>query len=216
MITPWSDLWQLLALALGMLTLPGSVLLALLTVAGLLPARRPRNRPIDGRIALVVPAHDEERGIARTVDDLLAEVARDGASELVVVADNRSDATAAVARSRGARVPRRGDTRRCGKGCALDFAFRAVLAEDFKHFVVTDADSVVDPGFLAALRRHFSDGAMAAQARYTVLDTHHGWRTRLMELAFVRLQRAPSTRAQCARHVRRPARKRLRLAPRSA
>ncbi|MAC27765.1 MAG: glycosyl transferase family 2, partial [Myxococcales bacterium] len=56
---------SLLGLGGAALTLPGTVELGLLTTAGLFPARRPPT-PDGGlrRLAVVVPAHDEEAGIA--------------------------------------------------------------------------------------------------------------------------------------------------------
>jgi cellulose synthase/poly-beta-1,6-N-acetylglucosamine synthase-like glycosyltransferase len=168
---------------LAALTLPGTLLLALLSVAGLHGRPTPRRAPAKGRIAIVVPAHNEAQGIERTVRNLLAEVRRDKASDVVVIADNCSDDTAAVAQRCGARVLERSDEQHRGKGFALDFAFRSLLADDYQFFVVIDADSEVAPGFLNVFRRCFAQGSMALQARYTVLNAGTSVRTRLMELA---------------------------------
>jgi cellulose synthase/poly-beta-1,6-N-acetylglucosamine synthase-like glycosyltransferase len=170
------------ALLLALLTLPGTLTLLLLTLAGLLPQRRPA-AAAPGRIALLVPAHDEAAGIGRTLANLRAEARRDGHCSVLVVADNCSDATAAVARRCGARVLERHAPQQRGKGYALDYAFRLLLAEDFAFFIVVDADSVVADGFLAAMRRGFGGGAAALQARYTVLNGGRDWRTALMEVA---------------------------------
>ncbi len=169
--------------ALAALTLPGTLWLAVLTLAGLCPPARARALPARGRIAVVVPAHNEELRLPRTLASLHAEALRDGDAAVVVVADNCSDATADVAQRLGARVLARNDASKRGKGYALDFAFRALLAEDFRYFVVVDADSTLDAGFLHALRCHFAAGADAIQARYTVLNAGDSLRTRFMELA---------------------------------
>lgn len=176
-------LYLALAIALSALVLPGILTLALLTLAGSLPARRPRHDGARGRLALIVPAHNESAGIGRTLASLRAAAAQDGESALIVVADNCDDDTGAIARAAGARVLTRRDAARRGKGYALDYAFRTLLAEDFRFFVVIDADSEVGPGFLPALRRHFGAGALAVQARYTVRNPDASLRTRLMELA---------------------------------
>ena len=169
--------------ALAALTLPGTLWLLVLTLAGLCPPARARELPARGRIAIVVPAHNEELRLPRTLANLRAEALRDGDANVVVVADNCSDATADLARSQGARVLVRNDASKRGKGYALDFAFRALLAEDFRYFVVVDADSALDEGFLHVLRCHFAAGADAIQARYTVLNAGDSLRTRFMELA---------------------------------
>lgn len=165
------------------LTLPGSLYLALLTLAGSLPARRDAARPLPGRLAIVVPAHDEASGIGRTVANLLDVSRQDGHCEVVVVADNCSDDTAERAHQAGARVLERLDAERRGKGYALDFAFTSLLAEDYVAFVVVDADSVVAEGFLDAIRRKFGAGAEALQTRYTMLNGDESPRTGLAEIA---------------------------------
>jgi cellulose synthase/poly-beta-1,6-N-acetylglucosamine synthase-like glycosyltransferase len=180
--------WPVLGVLLAAATLAGTVQLAGLTLAALLPARRRPardSRSAAPRVAVVVPAHDEENGIERTVRCLLACEGADQRCEVVVVADNCSDATAARAAAAGARVLERRDLGRRGKGYALDFAFRALLPEGFDVFVVIDADTVVEPDLIAEVRAAFADGAAAAQARYVVLDPGASLRHRLMNLAFV-------------------------------
>jgi cellulose synthase/poly-beta-1,6-N-acetylglucosamine synthase-like glycosyltransferase len=173
----------LAAIALAVLALPGTLWLAALTLAGLLPPQRPREQPAGGRIAIVVPAHNEESRLPRTLASLQAECRRDGDTQIVVVADNCSDGTAEVARRQGARVLVRNDLTKRGKGYALDHAFGRLLADDFRYFVVVDADSELDAGFLDAIRRHFAAGADVVQSRYTVLNAGDSLRTRFMELA---------------------------------
>ena len=172
-----------LALMLALLTLPGTLYLALITLAGLLPPRRLVDRPMPGRIVLVVPAHNEAAGIGATVSNLLALTRRDGDAEVVVVADNCTDDTADRARSLGARVLVRNDAERRGKGFALDHAFRQLEREDALAYVVIDADSRAADNLLASLRRHFGAGARAVQCRYTVLNPDDAPRTRLAQIA---------------------------------
>jgi cellulose synthase/poly-beta-1,6-N-acetylglucosamine synthase-like glycosyltransferase len=170
--------WTLLALAM-----PGTLYLGVLTVAGSLPRRSTSTGRLAGRLAIVVPAHDEENGIARTVENLVAEAAVDGATDVVVIADNCSDATAERARAAGAQLIVREDPRRHGKGFALQHAFESLHPARYAAYIVIDADSRVDSGFLAAIRKRFGSGALAVQARYTVLNADESPRTRLAELA---------------------------------
>ena len=184
----WLDalngLWTALAVLLALATLPGMCYLALLTLAGLrrvVPAAD--QHPLAGRIAIVVPAHDEAAGIARTLDNLLGIARIDGAATVCVIADNCSDDTAAIARARGARVLERHDLQQRGKGHALDHAFGLLAGEGFVAYVVIDADTLAEPNLLAVLRRHLGAGALAVQTRYTVLNAEQSPRTRLAELA---------------------------------
>ena len=163
-------------------TIPGTLYLALLTAAGLMPPRRRHSHSLQGRIAIVVPAHDEAAVITHTLSNLLPLAKQDGNTSVVVIADNCSDATAELARNAGARVIERQDPARRGKGYALDHAFSRLLQEDFTAFVVIDADSSINEQFLPALRETLSDAA-AAQARYTVRNGNESPRTQLAELA---------------------------------
>lgn len=136
------------------------------------------------RFDIVVPAHNEEAGIARTVENLSRVDWPGAARRILVVADNCSDATAARAREAGATVLERHDTERRGKGYALAHAFEKSLADGFADAVVViDADTVVSPNLLAAFSRRLEAGAQAAQAHYGVMNPAASWRTRLMTVA---------------------------------
>jgi cellulose synthase/poly-beta-1,6-N-acetylglucosamine synthase-like glycosyltransferase len=178
-----TDLPEFVAIALLALTLPGTLYLALLTLVGSLPARRPAAEVLPGRLAILVPAHNESAGIRRTVDNLLTIAHVDGNTDVVVVADNCSDGTAAIAHAAGARVLERHDAALRGKGYALDHAFTMLAPDDYVAYVVIDADSIAADNLLASLRQHFVGGALALQARYTVLNGDAAPRTRLAEIA---------------------------------
>lgn len=168
-----------------LVTLPGTLELGLLSLASMLPRRRERSQGPLGRtprLAVVIPAHDEEDTIGRCLGSLLAD---DPYVDVFVVADNCEDDTATLAAVLGARVLVRRDPERRGKGYALDFAFRRLLEEGFEAFVVVDADSIVDDDFLPTCRRLFAAGADAVQARYGVLNPEDSLRTRLMHVAFL-------------------------------
>lgn len=133
----------------GFVAVPLTALLVEL-VAGLLPGR---TRPIaaDGPAAAVlVPAHDEEAGIAATLAALRA--VAPPATRVLVVADNCSDATARKAREAGAEVIERNDAAAQGKGFALAFGRDHLAASGPPDAVIVlDADCRLSPGSIAAL-----------------------------------------------------------------
>ena len=178
---------SILGIAAAILTLPGSVELLMLTLAGTLPARV-RESFGSGRhrfeFCVVVPAHNESANIARTVTSL-RKAGRDNANvEIVVVADNCSDNTAEIAQQAGARVLIRFNEKLRGKGYALDYAFHRLMEEPrFEAFIVVDADSEVSPNFFDAIASAFRDNADAAQCRYVVRNSGDSVRTRLMNVA---------------------------------
>ena len=89
--------------------------LLVLTLASARRAPAPP-RPPRLRFDVVVPAHDEERGVSATVRSLLAVEYPPELRRVVVVADNCTDRTAARAAEAGAIVLVRNDPGRRGKG----------------------------------------------------------------------------------------------------
>ena len=156
----------------------------LLLTAASRRASVPRTARGRTRFDVVVPAHDEERGIPRTVQSLLATDYAPELRRVLVVADNCADSTAARAAAAGARVLVRDDPARRGKGRALAFAFERSLADGFADaIVVVDADSIVSPNLLSAFAARLERGALAVQAGASVLNRDDSCRTRLMALA---------------------------------
>jgi cellulose synthase/poly-beta-1,6-N-acetylglucosamine synthase-like glycosyltransferase len=162
--------------------------LLLLSVAALVGRRKASGpRPPRHRFAILVPAHDEETVLPRLLDGLDGLDYPAELREMVVIADNCRDATAAIGRARGVRVLERTDPRR-GKGHALSWALRQLMDEGHHDaFVILDADSVLMPDLLTHLDAALQDGALAAQAYCTVGNAEMSWRTALMagDLALV-------------------------------
>jgi 1,2-diacylglycerol 3-beta-glucosyltransferase len=133
---------------------------------------------------VIVPAHNEEAGIARTVASLLALDWPTDQFRVLVVADNCGDATASVARGAGAKVLERHDLALRGKGYALSYAFAQSIEDGFATaVVVVDADAAVSPNLLEAFAVRIERGAQAVQALYGVLNPWSSWRTQLLAIA---------------------------------
>lgn len=131
-------------------------------LAGLLPGRRDDSEVGVGRCAVLIPAHNEQTGIAETLR-ALHEVAP-ASTQILVVADNCTDDTAAFARSCGVEVAERHDPTLRGKGYALAFG-RERLADSPPQFVVVlDADCRLAPGSIEALCRSAAERQAPAQA----------------------------------------------------
>ena len=114
------------------------------------PTRRdmPGERPT---VAILIPAHDEEKGIEETLRSLLPQLSdRD---HIVVVADNCTDETGTVAAACGADVCFRYDEVRRGKGYALDHGIRYLSGNAPQVVIVVDADCVATPGLVDVLAR---------------------------------------------------------------
>jgi cellulose synthase/poly-beta-1,6-N-acetylglucosamine synthase-like glycosyltransferase len=145
------------------------------------------------RFDVIVPAHDEAAGIEGVVAGLRKLDWPAEGFRVLVVADNCTDSTAALARAAGAEVLERRDPTRRGKGYALDFAFQASQAHGWADaVVVVDADTGVSANLLEAFAGRIDDGAKAIQAHYGVLNPHASWRTHLMAIALASFHRVRS------------------------
>jgi cellulose synthase/poly-beta-1,6-N-acetylglucosamine synthase-like glycosyltransferase len=116
------------------------------------------------RVAILVPAHNEEIGIAATLFTLNSQ--KRSHDRLIVIADNCTDKTAAIARSMGATVLERFDSVRSGKGYALDYGVRYLAAEPPDVVLVIDADCQVIPGTIEQLVNTAMATGRAVQATY--------------------------------------------------
>ena len=99
------------------------------------------------RVAVVVPAHDEEHLIATTIAGI-----PELADTVIVVDDGSGDATAEAAQSGGdRRVEVVRHDRNRGVGAATVTGYRRALEEGFDVVAVMNADNQMDPADLEAL-----------------------------------------------------------------
>lgn len=116
------------------------------------------------RLAIVIPAHDEALIIAGTLRTIRPQLG--DADRLLVVADNCTDDTAAIAATEGAQVVVRQDLTRRGKGYALDFGVRHLESDAPDIVLIIDADCQVAPGAIDRLARLCARTARPVQALY--------------------------------------------------
>lgn len=143
------------------------------------------------RLAVLVPAHDEEALIGRCVASLRAQTYPQSLYRIVVIADNCTDRTADVAQAAGADVLERRDEKARGKGHALRWAMDLLLAasDPPDAVVVVDADSIAGPELLGQLSAALEDGADVAQAEYLILADDLSTHSRLLAAAFLLFHR---------------------------
>ena len=191
--------------ALWILMLPAVAaclyLLGLTLLSAALPPQARSSRKL--RFDIIVPAHNEEPVLANVIRSLQALDWPADQFRVVVVADNCTDATAAIATAAGAHVMQRIDPEHRGKGYALDFGFKASRARGWADaVVVVDADAEVSPNLLESFACRIERGEHAVQAHYGVSNTSASWRTRLLSIAkaafhIVRSRGRERVRASC-------------------
>ena len=179
---------QLLIASLIGLTclLVGPVLLLFVQVlAARLPSRRQAEAaPRRPRLAVLVPAHNEEQGLGATVIALRAQM--EAGDRLLMIADNCTDDTAGVAASHQAEVVVRNDPVRRGKGYALDHGMRQLALDPPELVVIVDADCELHPGGLNALALRCAASGRPVQALYLMhAPPGASLRTRVGEFAWI-------------------------------
>ena len=162
-------LFGLLLAITGCIAAAFALYLILLAVASFL-----YSQSIDGfsprsRLVVLVPAHNEEMLVGRTVRSLRAQSYPRELFQIAVIADNCNDRTAAEAAAAGADIVMVRDAPTAGgKGRALRWAMDQILAaaRPPDAIVSVDADTITDSDLLLALAERFEAGEHAAQSDY--------------------------------------------------
>jgi 1,2-diacylglycerol 3-beta-glucosyltransferase len=173
--------------AIAMLLGPVAALWLLPLIAELLAlvSRRPvavAPPPPRARLLVLVPAHDEEQLIGACVRSLRAMERRHADAEIVVVADNCRDATAARARDGGARVLERADPARRGKPHAIQWVLDQTDLTAYDAVVIVDADSTVTAAFADSLAQMGPLRDKAVQGYFSLSNEAGSWLSRLAGL----------------------------------
>jgi cellulose synthase/poly-beta-1,6-N-acetylglucosamine synthase-like glycosyltransferase len=151
------------------------LLVLVLEVIAAVLARHPQphlknhSRALDhDSLAVVIPAHNETTGIIPTIEDITPQL-RPG-DRLIVIADNCSDDTAAVAASLGADVVERNDLSRRGKGFALACAIQHLSAKPPDFVLFIDADCRIEHDATARLINACRERGRPVQAGFLMRE----------------------------------------------
>jgi cellulose synthase/poly-beta-1,6-N-acetylglucosamine synthase-like glycosyltransferase len=134
------------------------------------------------RLLVLVPAHDEALLIERCVRSLVAMETSRANVDIVVIADNCTDDTAAIAQRAGARVLERHNLTDRGKPQAIAWAMAQHAMDRYDGVVILDADSLVEPGFAGALAASGRLRDRAAQGYLGLSNETDSWLSRLAGL----------------------------------
>jgi len=151
-----------------------------------LPYRTPRDAGLEPRVAIVMPAFNEQDAIARSLRSLLAVDYPAHKLEIVAIDDGSTDATLAELRTVEAESAGRlrvivfPENR--GKRAAMAAGIRSTDAE-IVAFV--DSDSVLEPDALAKLVQAFADPRVGAVCGHAdVLNVHATWLTKMQAVRY--------------------------------
>lgn len=117
-----------------------------------------KNGALALKMAILIPARDEESVVGRAVASVRASNYPEGKLSVFVLADNCTDATGREAERAGATVFKRSSDKK-GKGYALGFLLSRVMEiGEFDAYVILDADNTVSPDFLSNINNVLSSG----------------------------------------------------------
>lgn len=117
------------------------------------------------RVAILIPAHNEQFVIRDTLASIMHQLVV--GDRLIVIADNCSDHTAEAARQEGAEVTIRNNLHARGKGHALDHGLCFIENSEVPEVVIfVDADCIVKPGCIDRLARMTAQTMQPVQAAY--------------------------------------------------
>jgi len=177
---------------IGLLSVPGFFLLYLAVLSVLALAARPKKRSgvspaRNGRLfAILVPAHNEEQSIGKTLKSLFSVDYPGSMFDVIVIADNCTDKTSEIARESGAKVFERKDPISRGKGFALRWGFDRLVSGKpaYDAIVVVDADSIVSNNFLSVMHEYLERGARVIQSSDMVEPRPGSWSSEVTRLGF--------------------------------
>ncbi len=132
------------------IAIPVTVFFIEIIAAVMLPRHIPvLPKRLHRRIAVLVPAHNESRGLLDTLDDIKSQLV--SGDRLLVVADNCTDDTAAVANAAGAEVTERREPDKIGKGYALAWGLKYLSVDPPDIVIIIDADCRLEANALECL-----------------------------------------------------------------
>jgi cellulose synthase/poly-beta-1,6-N-acetylglucosamine synthase-like glycosyltransferase len=141
-----------------------NLVFAIEVLVGLAQVRMPLSSIPAARTAVIVPAHNEALGIASMLTNLQSSVSENFST--LVIADNCTDNTAAIARRLSVNVVERQNLVQRGKGYALDFARDVLRKDPPATVIILDADCLIDGISLQALASTAQQMRRAVQAVY--------------------------------------------------
>ena len=129
------------------------------------------------RLAVIIPAHNEESVIGGLLASIMASDYPRSLYDVFVIADNCTDRTGVISREMGAKVLERFDEKLRGKQHALKWAFEHINLDEYDAVVVLDADNHIHPKYLRAIDAELQRGNRVVQGYVETQNPCDSWIT---------------------------------------
>ncbi|PLS30431.1 N-acetylglucosaminyltransferase [Bifidobacterium margollesii] len=149
----------------------------------------PRNK----RFAVLISARNESSVVGNLIDCIQSQTYPSELIDIWMVADNCTDNTAELARSKGCHVVERFDQTQIGKGFALTFLLNHMIdsgvSKRYDAFFVFDADNLLDKEYFAQMNNAFQSGFKILTSYRNSVNFDDNWVSSGSALWFVRESR---------------------------
>ncbi len=162
-------------IACFLFTIPAALITGYYLMLAIYALARKKNPPEtyqnpSSNIAIVIPAHNEERTIVKTLLSCKKLDYPNDIYKVYVIADNCSDRTAEIVKENNVVCYERSDNQNRGKGYALQWAIDKILPEGYDAILILDADCELDPRALKVFDGYLRCGAVVMQAKYVATN----------------------------------------------
>ncbi|KJY53679.1 glycosyltransferase family 2 protein [Bifidobacterium coryneforme] len=149
--------------------------------------------PYDKRFAVLISARNEEGVVGTLIDSIQSQTYPSSMVDIWLVADNCTDDTAGLARSKGCHVVERQDSERIGKGYALSYLLDNIISQGYSKqydaFFVFDADNRLDRHYIEEMNKAFQSGFRILTSYRNSVNFSDNWVSSGSALWFIRESR---------------------------
>ncbi|MEK0306277.1 glycosyltransferase family 2 protein [Bifidobacterium favimelis] len=149
--------------------------------------------PADKHFAVLISARNEENVVGNLIDSIHAQTYPADMIDIWLVADNCTDGTADLARSKGCNVVVRDNLQQVGKGYALTYLLDHIIAagrsKTYDAYFVFDADNLLDRHYVEEMNKAFHAGFRVLTSYRNSVNFADNWVSSGSALWFIRESR---------------------------
>lgn len=165
-------IWFVLILLIsGYLISSYNIFLLLLNIVNKIKRNVDYNISETRKFIIIIPAHNEENELPATLHSCRELEYPNELYQVIVIADNCTDATVEIAQKQNIECFARFDDKNIGKGYALSYAFDEIKTREFDAVIVLDADCLLSRNALNRFAYELDSGENVLQAKYVVSNS---------------------------------------------